>query len=280
VIDLWNASGSYIVAGLNNLGQVVGKTTSGSVIYDSRSGTTTTIDSSRDVTPAAINDRGEVLFNEESHDVKSPWWQRPFVQREFHRTYLPSFGGQYTTGISLGPNGEVVGHGRYPSAQNFQDRAFLWIPGDQSLRDLGTLGGRQSTAMFVDGSGTVVGWATTGYADNIGSAFVWRDGKMTKLSDVGGPSIANWRASSGTIAGMGSRTPDSTADPQPLIWSGSDVRILGKLAGDSYGQALAVNSSGDVVGYSDTTPNNGNARAVLWRNGGDPVRIDSLATFR
>jgi hypothetical protein len=106
--------------------------------------------------------------------------------------------------------------------------------------------------------------ATTG---NTAAAFSWRDGKMTALPDVGGPCIANWRAPTGTIVGVGSRLTGNSADVQPLIWSSVEVRILDKLSGDSYGYAAAVNSSGDIVGYSDTKNNNNNARAVLWRGG-------------
>jgi uncharacterized membrane protein len=279
VIDLQQVSGAYIAASLNNLGQVFGRSTAGSVIYDSVSGTTTIIHPPGRVTEIAFSDRGEALFNEE-FDASAPFWTAPFVQRDYKKTYLPNFGGRRMYATSLGPNGEVVGHGQYPAAQEFRDRAFLWTPADNSLRDLGTLGGRDSSATFVDGSGTVLGWAmTAATTGNTTAAFSWRDGKMTALPDVGGPCIANWRAPTGTIVGVGSRLTGNSADVQPLIWSGGEVRILDKLSGDSYGYAAAVNSSGDIVGYSDTTNNNNNARAVLWRGGGAPVRIDSLATF-
>jgi len=40
-----------------------------------------------------------------------------------------------------------------------------------------------------------------------------------------------------------------------------------------------VNAGADDVEYTDTTVTNSNAHAVLWRGGGEPVRIDSLAAF-
>jgi len=276
VTDIEAVSGAFIVGGLNGVGQVVGKSLSGSLIYDSRSGTVTIIHPPGNVTPVSLNDRGEALFTEESLDANSPWWVRSFVQRDYVKTFLPGFGGRRMTAMHLGLNGEVVGHAEYP---DLSDHAFLWTPGSSTLRDLGTLGGRDSIATNVAADGTIVGWSTTGRDTSIGSAFVWHDGNMMALLGVGGPSTAWWQSSSGAIVGEGSTIKDSKADLQPLLWSGGEVRILGKLAGDSFGVALAVNASGDVVGYTDTTANNSNAHAVLWRGGGDPVRIDSLATL-
>jgi probable HAF family extracellular repeat protein len=272
VVDIEAVSGAFIVASLNNAGQVFGKSTSGSLIYDSASGSVTIIHPPGNVTPVSLNDRGEALFTEESLDANSPWWVRSFVQRDYVKTFLPSFGGRRTTAMHLGPNGDVVGHAEYP---DLSDHAFLWTPGSSTLRDLGTLGGRDSSATHIADDGTIVGWSATGRVTSIGSAFVWHDGNMMQLLGVGGPSIAYWQSATGAVVGEGSTIPNSNADVQPLIWSGGEVRILAKLLGDSYGVALAINASGDI----DTTPNNSNAHAVLWRGGGNPVRIDSLATL-
>jgi len=274
VVDIEAVSGAFIVAGLNGVGQVLGKSTSGSLIYDSRSGTVTMIHPPENVTPVSINDRGEVLFTEQSRDASAPWSIRSFVQRDYVKTLLPSFGGRTTEGLRLGENGDVVGHAQYP---DFSDHAFLWTSGASSLRDLGTLGGTTSSATHVAADGTIVGWSYTGRDSPTTNAFVWHDGNMMALLGVGGPSSAWWQSASGAIAGEGSTIPNSKADLQPLLWSGGEVRVLAKLRGDSFGVALAVNASGDVVGYTDTTPNNSNAHAALWRRGGDPVRIDSLA---
>jgi probable HAF family extracellular repeat protein len=276
VTDIEAVSGAFIVANLNNAGQVFGKSLSGSLIYDSASGSVTIIHPPANVTPVSLNDRGEALFTEESTDASSPWMARPFVQRDFVKTTLPSFGGRQTIGVHLGPNGDVVGHGQYP---DFSDHAFLWTPGSSTLRDLGTLGGSRSSATHIAPDGTIVGWSTTRTDQSFGNAFVWHDGNLMELLGVGGPSAAWWQSASGVIVGEGSTIPNSKADLQPLIWAGGEVRTLAKLPGDSFGVALAVNASGDVVGYTDTTPNNSDAHAVLWRSGGNPVRIDSLATL-
>jgi len=276
VVDIEAVSGAFIVAGLNDVGQVLGKSTSGSLIYDSRSGSVTMIHPPENVTPVSINDRGEVLFTEEARDPNSPWWVRSFVQRDSVKTLLPSFGGRTTTGLHLGPNGDVVGEGEYPDLTH---HAFLWTSGSSALRDLGTLGGTTSAATHVAGDGTIVGWSFTGRDSSTTNAFVCHDGNMMALLGVGGPSSAWWQSSSGAIAGEGSTIPNSKADVQPLLWSGGEVHVLAKLPGDSFGVALAVNASGDVVGYTDTTVTNSNAHAVLWRGGGEPVRIDSLAAL-
>jgi probable HAF family extracellular repeat protein len=62
--------------------------------------------------------------------------------------------GQYSSADAISPSGQVVGWG-YTSADKGYKHAFFYSGG--ALIDLGTLGGTESVAYDIDGSGETVG---------------------------------------------------------------------------------------------------------------------------
>ena len=96
-------------------------------------------------------------------------------------------------GSSWGINasGQVVGD--LPLSLGGLSHAFLYSRG--STTDLGTLGGVQSSALGINNSGQVVGWAATATQDI--HAFLYRNGSMIDLGTLGGDESIAWGINDG-----------------------------------------------------------------------------------
>lgn len=155
-----------------------------------------------------------------------------------------------------------------------ETRAFIWQNG--FMRDLGTLGGPDSTAWINNDRGEVAGWSFTSFVANASSGvptvdpFFWspRDGKMTDLGGLGGTyGYTTWLNNQGQVVGASNVLGDQTQ--HPYIWSKSqgmvDLFLNGGLGGN-FGYPDWVNDAGEVVGFA-TIPGDQDGHAFLWRNG-------------
>ncbi len=146
------------------------------------------------------------------------------------------------------------------------------------MRDLGTLGGPDALASYVNEHGQVAGFSYTNSTPNIGvqcpgavtsdlptiHPFLWDSGTMLDLGTLGGncggPAALNNR---GQV--IGSSTLPGDLISRPFLWDHGVITDLGTLGGDN-GEALAINDAGEVVGDTDL-PGDEVQHAFLWRNG-------------
>jgi probable HAF family extracellular repeat protein len=191
----------------------------------------------------------------------------PFVFHAFEWqtgtvTDLGSLGGADYCSISGGINAdrEIVGGSENgeidPLTGINESRAVRWKDGE--IKDLGTLGGYEGTAISINDRGQVVGVATNAIPDPIACfglgaqcrAFLWQDGVMRDLGTLGGPDafaiLINER---GQVAG--SSYTNSVPVTDPFLWEkGKGMKDLGTLGGTT-GFPLALNNRGQVVGASN-----------------------------
>lgn len=132
--------------------------------------------------------------------------------------------------------------------------AVKWI--DRCVADLGTLGGRTSSALDVNGLGQIVGWAA-GVAGHP-RAFLHDNGEMVDLGALGGKeSSARVINDAGVAVG---RSWVAQGRHHTAIFRDGDVidinAVVDDLLGFTLAEATDINAIGEIVGwgYQDGEP--------------------------
>src|SRR5450755_3347438 len=135
------------------------------------------------------------------------------------------------------------------------------------ILDLGTLGGYEGIATYVNDAGQVVGVSTIdGNPDPFSflgasvHAFIWEDGKMLDLGTLGGPdsgpASGGVNQRSGLVVGWSYL--DSVPNPvtgvptaHPFLWENGKMIDLGTLGGTNCCYDVLANNRGQVAGDSN-----------------------------
>jgi len=216
-----------------------------------------------------------------------------------HNNQLPRYsvidlgtlpGGTYSLAGGLSNAGWVEGFSTLDNDTALH--AVLWR--HDGPIDLGTMGGTSSDSGWRPNNwGDAGGGSDTATSDPMGEdfcghgtnliclPFLWRHntGKMTPLPTLGGNNA--WAAGvndQDEVAGVSENTiAEPTCPPaqpgqtpqifqwKPVHWSNGRIHALPTFRKDPVGEALAINASGDIVGWSGDCVNV--RHALLWRNG-------------
>lgn len=156
------------------------------------------------------------------------------------------------------------GPGFFPT----QSRAFRWQNG--VMQDLGTLGGTDAQAVFINERGQIVGNSYTNNTPNPTTGvptvdpFLWENGTMIDLGTLGGTSSIPLAFNNrGEVVGVSNTVGDTFS--HPFLWTKhSGMRDLGTLGGNT-GFVNWINDAGDIVGKADLPgPSPQDHDAVLW----------------
>jgi probable HAF family extracellular repeat protein len=152
----------------------------------------------------------------------------------------------------------------------YQERAFLW---DRQLgmQDLGTLGGTDAEALFINERGQVVGHSYTGSTPSslcqyplLTDSFIWeKHTGMVDLGTLGGTCTeAAGLNQKGQVVGLSNLAGDQSQ--HAFLWSRGSIHDLGGSLGGSYLGAYGVNENGEAAGYAYRSDNT-TFHAVLWK---------------
>jgi probable HAF family extracellular repeat protein len=143
--------------------------------------------------------------------------------------------------------------------------ATLWHRG--RITDLGTLGGRFSSARAINDNGVIVGRSDTAAGET--HAVLWRNGAMTDLGTLGGAySEAHAINKAEQVVGVSTTAGGAW---HAFLWQAGAMIDLGALPdpGDPnlgfHSSALGINEAGIIAGIADAP--DGFGRAVIWQAG-------------
>lgn len=155
--------------------------------------------------------------------------------------------------------------GSSESTTNGMTTPLLW-PNSSTPTNLGTLPGLSSLlnpqATAINDSNLIAGYGTHSGE----KPFTVQGSTVTMLPLLPNGGVDGLPAGingSGVIVGQADTT---TSDPVAVEWQNGTIKPLGMLPGSFTSDALAVNSSGEVVGAS-VSSSDGDAHAVLFANG-------------
>jgi probable HAF family extracellular repeat protein len=121
----------------------------------------------------------------------------------------------------------------------------------QLKKNLGTLGGAQSHAFAINGTGQVTGSADT--ASGNAHAFLWNGTTLKDLGTLGGATSRGIAINaSGQVTGESKKTGPRT---HAFLWNGSRMRDIDQFGSD-FSRGNAINSSGQVTGLISNDPGN------------------------
>src|SRR5260221_1798756 len=260
---------------------------------------------------AAINQLGQIAGTSENSQI-DPASGNP----EFHAVLwendkildLGTLGGTASFAATLNNRGQVIGEalndvpdplsilGIGNGTTLTQTRAFLWQNG--KMNDLGTLGGPDSWAMYVNDRGQVAGTSYTSDAVDPNTLtpqsdpFLWENGKMKDLGNLGGtngflgPQFIQAFNNRGQVVGLMALPGDQLF--HAFLWDGEKLSDLGNILGGDFALATGINDAGEVVGWV-WFPGGAVKHAFLWRDGvmtdlgtvpGDPCSFASNLNSR
>jgi probable HAF family extracellular repeat protein len=194
---------------------------------------------------------------------------------------LGTFGGHASYAGAINDHDQVVGFALNStpdsfdlgsSCQNFpmpmQMHAFIWQDG--FLRDLGTLGGTDSCALFVNERGQAAGHSFTDSVVNASTGlptihpFLWDDEKMIDLHTLGGTlAFANGLNNRGQVAGASTLAEDQ--EFHAFLWDKGQLMDFGSLGG-FFVEVIGFNDLGEIVGKADV-PGSLTYHAFVAKNG-------------
>lgn len=197
--------------------------------------------------PTDINNAGQIVGSADFGDNRA----HAAIYADGVLTDLASFGDVYLDVMAITEAGSVLGNVTTAAGDN---HAFVYSNG--SMQDIAGL-----YALGINASGAIVGHS------NNGGAALYSQGKLTLLGylGTGDYSIANAINDAGDIVGTSTIDLDFHSRQHPYLYRDNTFHDLGTLDEREFNGAVAINSAGQIAGYSEGT--NGGMHAFIHDHG-------------
>src|ERR1700730_13964896 len=249
-----------------------------------------------------VNSHGEVAgFSENGEfDPQIGWNQSRAVRwKNGEIEELGGFGGNQGEALAINNRGQIAGFylttvphpfslydSIFGAANGTQTRAFLWQ--DKEMQDIGTLGGNDAGAFYINDRGQIAGFSHTSPTPDPVTGlppldpFLWDNGKMIDLGTLGGvlglfTGFGGGLNNRGQVIGSSSiaadpgacLNPETNPNCHPFLWdSGKMFDLATTTDGASPISADGINDKGEIAGAADFSAAGGSTfGAYLWRNG-------------
>lgn len=151
---------------------------------------------------------------------------------------IGSFGGTCGAPQAMNNRGQVVGGSYLPG--NAVVHAFEWDKRElPRMKDLGTLGGDNSVALWIDDAGDVIGYA-----------------------DIPNPPSCTGAA----------------CVHHAFIWNHGAMKDLGSIGTDPCSRAISINAGGKIVGFTAAVCGAFPTHGFLWEDGGPAIDLNTLVS--
>ena len=185
-----------------------------------------------------------------------------FAQDRFQITRIPTAEGANSVALGINSKGEVAGY----SFQGEDYHAFLYSSSDQSLTDVGSLGGKINAACAINDAGQVTGYSQDENGNLLAFLFS-RNQPIASLGTLEGASTSEAFGINSTGAVVGD-SQSGTQNHRPMLFSNGSIQDLG-LGGsnepDALETAYAINDAGQIVGRHSA--GNSAFHAFVFQNG-------------
>lgn len=182
---------------------------------------------------------------------------------------IGTLGGDTAQGNAINQNGDIAGRSDLSSALGGGYHAFIWTASNQTMRDLGTIGGANSTseALGINDSDQVVGQTGIGVNQH---AFRWESDTMTDLGlDGGTASKANAINNNGIVGGS---ITNLNGTHTASVWSATgDITLIQTSSGNC--EVDAINNNDVAVGICGGV-------GFMWSASAGPTSLGSNLTPR
>lgn len=263
IADLGTLGGAVTKGfGINESGQIVGVSQSGSQMYAFLwdDGTMTNLGALGAYGSWAydINDAGQVVGGSY---VGTEFHAHAFLWQNGAMQDLGTLGGPDSYAFGINSAGDAVGSACCVP-DSYITHAVMWGSGGiTDLGDLDPLWPNTSIAYGINDAGQIVGQSTTSDPLQLSHGFLWQNGSMQDLGTLGGDHSEAWGINeNGQVVGLAKLADNTTF--HAILWDGA-LQDLGAL---TFTNSIAwdINDKGQVVGTLQTGQT---SHAFVWADG-------------
>ena len=168
-----------------------------------------------------------------------------FAQPRYQITRIPTAQGTNSVALGINNRGEVVGY----SFQGDDYQAFLYSSSDQTLTNVGSLGGKINAACAINDAEQIAGYSQDRNGNLL--AFIWsRNQPIASLGTLDGASTSEAFGINNGGAVVGD-SQSGSQNHRPVIFSNNSVQDLSLGSSndpDALETAYAINDAGQIVG--------------------------------